>query len=99
VPYSIHRWLTDLEHTACGLRRPHAVRGWREVTCQRCLGSIHAKLAQWQRQPPEIPRAPHRDIRCDCIVFFLDTGRCREGDSVPFLVVAQKGQTVRSGDL
>ena len=53
MPHSIHRWLTDLEHTACGLRRPHAVRGWREVTCQRCLGSIHAKLAQWQRQQPE----------------------------------------------
>jgi hypothetical protein len=58
VPHSIHRWLTDLEHTACGLRRPHAVRGWREVTCQRCLGSIHAKLAQLQRQLPESPRAP-----------------------------------------
>jgi hypothetical protein len=58
VPHSIHRWLTDLEHTACGFRRPHAVRGWREVTCQRCLGSIHAKLAQLQRQPPESPRAP-----------------------------------------
>jgi hypothetical protein len=71
VPHSIHRWLTDLEHTACGLRRPHAVRGWREVTCQRCLGSIHAKLAQLQCQPPEIPRAPRRDIRCDCIVFSL----------------------------
>ena len=56
--HSIHRWLTDLEHTACGLRRPHAVRGWREVTCQRCLGSIHAKLAQLQRQPPESPRVP-----------------------------------------
>jgi hypothetical protein len=50
-----HRWLTDLEHTACGLRRPHAVRGWQDVTCQRCLGSIHAKLAQLQRQPPESP--------------------------------------------
>ena len=57
MPHSIHRWLTDLEHTACGLRRPHAVRGWREVTCQRCLGSIHAKLAQWQHQQPESPRA------------------------------------------
>ena len=54
VPHSIHRWLTDLEHTACGLRRPHAVRGWREVTCQRCLGSIHAKLAQWQRQQSDL---------------------------------------------
>jgi len=56
VPHSIHRWLTDLEHTACGLRRPHAVRGWREVTCQRCLGSIHAKLAQLQ--PSERPHEP-----------------------------------------
>jgi len=46
VPHSIHRWLADLEHTACGLRRPHVVRGWQEVTCQRCLGSIHAKLTQ-----------------------------------------------------
>jgi hypothetical protein len=55
VPHSTHRWLTDLEHTACGLRRPHAVRGWREVTCQRCLGSIHAKLVQWQQQPPARP--------------------------------------------
>jgi len=54
---SIHRWLTDLEHTACGLRRPHAVRGWREVTCQRVLQHIHAKLAQLQRQPPASPRA------------------------------------------
>jgi hypothetical protein len=63
VPHSIHRWLTDLEHTACGLRRPHAVRGWREVTCQRCLGSIHAKLAQLQRQPPESPRAPQGHSR------------------------------------
>ena len=25
--HPIHRWLTDLEHTACGLRRPHVVRG------------------------------------------------------------------------
>ena len=56
MPHSIHRWLTDLEHTACGLRRPHAVRGWQEVTCQRCLGSIHAKLAQWQRQQPASSR-------------------------------------------
>lgn len=63
MPHSIHRWLTDLEHTACGLRRPHAVRGWREVTCQRCLGSIHAKLAQWQRQPPARPRAPQGHSR------------------------------------
>ena len=58
MPHSIHRWLTDLEHTACGLRRPHAVRGWREVTCQRCLDSIHAKLAQLQRQQPASPREP-----------------------------------------
>ena len=63
MPHSIHRWLTDLEHTACGLRRPHAVRGWREVTCQWCLGSIHAKLAQLQRQPPESPRAPQGHSR------------------------------------
>jgi hypothetical protein len=84
VPHSIHRWLTDLEHTACGLRRPHAVRGWREVTCQRCLGSIHAKLAQLQRQPPEIPRAPHRDIRCDCIVFFLLQVGVGKGTVSPF---------------
>jgi len=54
----IHRWLTDLEHTACGqrrthgLRRPLVVRGWQDVTCQRCLGSIHSKLAQLQRQQP-----------------------------------------------
>jgi hypothetical protein len=58
VPHSIHRWLTDLEHTACGLRRPSVVRGWQEVTCQRCLSSIHAKLAQLQRQPPESSREP-----------------------------------------
>ena len=57
VPHSIHRWLTDLEHTACGLRRPRGA-GVAEVTCQRCLGSIHAKLAQLQRQPPEIPPRP-----------------------------------------
>ena len=56
--HPIHRWLTDLEHTACGLwrtrdrRRPLVVRGWPDVTCQRCLGSIHAKLAQLLRQPP-----------------------------------------------
>jgi hypothetical protein len=30
---------------------------------------------------------------------FPYTGRCREGDSVPFLVGAQHGQTVCSGDL
>ena len=53
----IHRWLTDLEHTACGLRRtrgrrgPLVVRGWSDVTCQRCLSSIHAKLEQLQRAP------------------------------------------------
>ena len=41
----------------------HAVRGWREVTCQRCLGSIHAKLVQWQPPPPESPRAPQRHSR------------------------------------
>ena len=54
----IHRWLTDLEQTACGqrraygLRRPLVVRGWQDVTCKRCLGSIHAKLEQLQRQQP-----------------------------------------------
>ena len=58
VPHSIHRWLADLEHTACGLRRPHVVRGWQEVTCQRCLGSIHAKLAQLQRQQPASHHEP-----------------------------------------
>ena len=63
MPHTIHRWLTDLEHTACGLRRPHAVRGWREVTCQRCLGSIHAKLAQWQRQQPESHHEPQGHSR------------------------------------
>jgi hypothetical protein len=57
MPHPIHRWLTDLEHTACGQRRtsnrqrPLVVRGWQDVTCQRCLGSIHGKLAQLQRQP------------------------------------------------
>ena len=68
MPHSIHRWLADLEHTAYGLRRPHVVRGWQEVTCQRCLGSIHAKLAQLQRQQPEnqgepqgYPRHGHDD--------------------------------------
>jgi hypothetical protein len=50
--HPIHRWLTDLEHTACGLRCPRVVRGWQDVTCQRCLGSIHFKLEQLQRQPP-----------------------------------------------
>ena len=58
MPHSIHRWLTELEHTACGLRRPHVVRGWQDVTCQRCLGSIHAKLAQLQHQQPGSPGAP-----------------------------------------
>ena len=48
--HPIHRWLTDLEHTACGLRCPRVVRGWQDVTCQRCLGSIHFKLEQLQRQ-------------------------------------------------
>lgn len=67
----IHRWLTDLEHTACGLgrtrgrRRPLVVRGWPDVTCQRCLGSIHAHLARLLRQPPGSPGEPqghpHRD--------------------------------------
>ena len=52
MPHSIHRWLTALEHTACGLRYPRIVRGWQDVTCQRCLGSIHCKLEQLQRQPP-----------------------------------------------
>jgi hypothetical protein len=60
----IHRWLTDLEHTACGQRRTHGrrrplvVRGWQDVTCQRCLGSIHAKLARLQRQQPGSPGEP-----------------------------------------
>ena len=58
MPHSIHRWLADLEHTACGLRRPHVVRGWLEVTCQRCLGSIHAKLAQLQSQQPASHHEP-----------------------------------------
>ena len=58
MPHSIHRWLTELEHTACGLRRPHVVRGWQEVTCQQCLGSIHAKVAQLQCQQPGSPREP-----------------------------------------
>jgi hypothetical protein len=60
----IHRWLTDLEHTACGHRRPRVrrrplvVRGWPDVTCKRCLGSIHFKLEQWQRQQPGSPGEP-----------------------------------------
>jgi hypothetical protein len=74
--HPIHRWLTDLEHTACGqrqtpiLRRPLVVRGWRDVTCKRCLGSIHCKLAQLQRQqsgspgePQGHPRRGHEDPR------------------------------------
>jgi hypothetical protein len=61
---AIHRWLTDLEHTACGQRRtrglqdPLVVRGWQDVTCKRCLGSIHYKLAQLQRQLPGSPGEP-----------------------------------------
>ncbi len=64
MPHPIHRWLTDLEHTACGQRwtpsrrRPFVVRGWQDVTCQRCLGSIHFKLEQLQRQPPGSPAEP-----------------------------------------
>jgi hypothetical protein len=64
VPQPIHRWLTDLEHTACGQRqtpgrrRPLVVRGWQDVTCQRCLGSIHWKLALLQRQQPGSQEAP-----------------------------------------
>ena len=60
----VHRWLTDLEQTACGQRqtpnrrRPLVVRGWPDVTCQRCLGSIHFKLEQLQRQPPGRPAEP-----------------------------------------
>ena len=42
----------------CGLKRPRVVRRWQEVTCQRCLGSIHAKRVQLQRQPSERPHAP-----------------------------------------
>jgi hypothetical protein len=58
MPKPIHRWLTDLEQTACGQRRtrglryPLVVRGWQHVTCKRCLGSIHYKLDQLQRQQP-----------------------------------------------
>ena len=65
----IHRWLTDLEQTACGQRRTHGqrrplvVRGWQDVTCQRCLGSIHWKLAQLQRQQPESLGEPQGDSR------------------------------------
>ena len=60
----IHRWLTDLEQTACGqrrthgLRRPLVVRGWQAVTCKRCLGSIHWKLAQLQCQQPGSQEEP-----------------------------------------
>ncbi len=62
--HPIHCWLTDLEHTACGqrrprvLRRPLVVRGWPDVTCKRCLGSIHSKLEQLQRQQPGSPGEP-----------------------------------------
>jgi len=65
----IHRWLTELEQTACGQRRTHGqrrplvVRGWQDVTCQRCLGSIHWKLAQLQRQQPESLGEPQGDSR------------------------------------
>ena len=78
MPHSIHRWLTDLEHTACGLRRPHAVRGWREVTCQRCLGSIHAKLVQWQRQQP----ASHGGSPFAMTPVMLEHRRCTPMDAV-----------------
>jgi hypothetical protein len=69
MPHPIHRWLTDLEHTACGQRRtpnrqrPLVVRGWPDVTCQRCLSSIHCKLAQLQRQPPGSPGEPQGHLR------------------------------------
>lgn len=65
----IHRWLTDLEHTACGqrrapgLRRPLVVRGWPDVTCKRCLGSIHCKLEQLQRQQPGSQGEPQGPAR------------------------------------
>jgi hypothetical protein len=65
----IHRWLTDLEQTACGQRRtpgrrrPLVVRGWQDVTCQRCLGSIHWKLAQLQRPQPGSPGEPQGHSR------------------------------------
>ena len=70
MPHPIHRWLTDLEQTACGQRRtpnrrrPLVVRGWPEVTCQRCRGSIHGKLEQLQRQPPGNPGEPQGHPRC-----------------------------------
>jgi hypothetical protein len=65
----IHRWLTDLEQTACGqrrthgLRRPLVVRGWQAVTCKRCLGSIHWKLAQLQCQQPGSQEEPQGHSR------------------------------------
>ena len=55
MPQPTPRWLTDLEHSACGhrwprvLRRRLVVRGWPHVIWKRCLGSIHGKLAQLQR--------------------------------------------------
>ena len=71
----IHRWLTDLEHTACGLRphqgrrRPLVVRGWQDVTCQRCLGSIHGKLEQLQHQQPGSQEEPQGH---PCRLTFMD---------------------------
>ena len=62
LPHAIHRWLTELEHTACGLEHPRVVRGWQKVTCQRCLGSIHANLAQQLLQPSERPHAPQGHV-------------------------------------
>jgi hypothetical protein len=64
MPQRIHRWLTDLEHTACGHRRPLVVRGWPDVTCKRCLRSIHGKLEQLQRQQPGSPGEPQGHPRC-----------------------------------
>ena len=60
MPQPTHRWLTALAvHLALGAaRRRLVVRGWPDVTCQRCLGSIHGKLAQLQRQQPENPGGP-----------------------------------------
>jgi hypothetical protein len=81
----IHRWLTDLEHTACGLRRtrgrrgPLVVRGWSDVTCQRCLSSIHAKLEQLQRQPPGSQGAPQGHRRRG-----RDVPRQRAAEIMPF---------------
>ena len=84
----IHRWLTDLEHTACGqrrthgLRRPLVVRGWQDVTCKRCLGSIHSKLAQLQRQlpgsqgkPQGHPRRSHDNPRQRAAAIMLFSSR------------------------